>query len=661
MKRRLFLTRGSICLAAVLTFTVVFGGNNIAVARAETAFDSQRLSQSEPGAGWAWTLDYMDVPEAWNLIDEIRPKQLRKEDDKIVVATLDTGIDTRHPDLQANLDKDHCVSVAGKTEPYPTYQTPKFPHGTKTAGIIAATSNNGEGISGIAAGTGNDLISLMGINVFQDRQYTAQSNASTEDIIKGLNYACDHGARVINMCLGHAPGAKDLSGKKHNDQALEKAINDAVYNKNVVIVCSAGNHNNEKTWYPSDFGATISVISTQKYKNAWSRHTKAPSSNYGKKKDLSAPGDSVYTTAPGGAYVLGAGTSYAAPSVAAVAALMLYVNPNLKAREVKEILCSTATDLYTKGYDRYTGYGNVNAYRAVAAAAGRRVQTNAESLPQPTVKAQSAGRHTVKVSWNRVPQANGYWIYRAAAKNGEYKRIKRIEKGDQRFFLDKNSKFNKKYFYKVKAYGTTADGKKMTGEFSSPAAAKARGSGTVTALSCKTINYKTIQLSWKQTKNADGYVVYRKTSKQGTYKPVKTISKNTITKWKNSRLSPGKTYSYKICSYRVVSGKRYYSEASKIKTGTARPAKPVVAISKKGASVTLKWNKVPQISGYKIFRSQGSSSKWKQIHKKGANGRSYVNKGLKKGRKYRYKICAYKRIGGKYVYSAYSAVKAKRI
>ena len=585
MKRRLFLTRGSICLAAVLTFTFVFGGNNIAVTRAETTFDSQRLSQSEPGTGWEWTLDYMDVPEAWNLIDEIKPKQLRKEDDKIVVATLDTGIDTRHPDLQANLDKNHCVSIAGKTEPYPTYQTPQFPHGTKTAGIIAATSNNGEGISGIAAGTGNDLISLMGINVFQDRQYTAQSNASTEDIIKGLNYACDHGARVINMWLGHAPGAKDLS----------------------------------------------------------------------------APGDSVYTTAPGGAYVLGAGTSYAAPSVAAVAALMLYVNPNLKAREVKEILCSTATDLYTKGYDRYTGYGNVNAYRAVAAAAGRRVQTNAESLPQPTVKAQSAGRHTVKVSWDRVPQANGYWIYRAAVKNGEYKRIKRIEKGDQRFFLDKSSKFNKKYFYKVKAYGTTADGKKMTGEFSSPAAAKARGSGTVTALSCKTINYKTIQLSWKQTKNADGYVVYRKTSKQGTYKPVKTISKNTIAKWKNSRLSPGKTYSYKICSYRVVSGKRYYSEASKIKTGTARPAKPVVAISKKGTSVTLKWNKVPQISGYKIFRSQGSSSKWKQIHKKGANGRSYVNKGLKKGRKYRYKICAYKRIGGKYVYSAYSAVKAKRI
>ena len=236
---------------------------------------------------------------------------------------------------------------------------------------------------------------------------------------------------------------------------MEKAINDAVYNKNVVIVCSAGNHNNEKTWYPSDFDATISVISTQKYKNAWSRHTKAPSSNYGKKKDLSAPGDAIYTTTLGGAYVSGFGTSYAAPSVAAVAALMLYVNPNLKAREVKEILCSTATDLYTPGSDRYTGSGNVNAYRAVAAAAGRRIQTNAEALPQPEAKAQSDGRHTIKVSWDRIPQANGYWIYRAAEKNGHYKRIKQIRKGDQRYFLDPKRKFNKNYFYKVKAYGTT--------------------------------------------------------------------------------------------------------------------------------------------------------------------------------------------------------------
>ncbi|MCC2864700.1 S8 family serine peptidase [Ihubacter massiliensis] len=660
MKRR-FLTRGSICLAAVLAVTFVLGGSNIDVTRAETAFDSQRLSQTKPGEGWEWTLDYMDVPEAWNLIDEIKPRQMRKESDKIIVATLDTGIDTSHPDLQANLNKEHCVSVAGKTAPYPTYQTPKFPHGTKTAGIIAATSGNGKGISGVAAGNDNDLISLMGVNVFQDKQYTAQSNASTKDIIKGLNYACDHGARVINMCLGHSPGAKDLSGKKHNDKALEKAINDAVYNKNVVIVCSAGNHNNEKTWYPSDFDATISVISTQKYKNAWSRHTKAPSSNYGKKKDLSAPGDAIYTTTLGGAYVSGSGTSYAAPSVAAVAALMLYVNPNLKAREVKEILCSTATDLYTRGSDRYTGSGNVNAYRAVAAAAGRRIQTNAEALPQPEAKAQSDGRHTIKVSWDRIPQANGYWIYRAAEKNGHYKRIKQIRKGDQRYFLDPKRKFNKNYFYKVKAYGTTEDGKKMVSDFSSAAAAKARGSGKVAALKCKTINYKTIALSWKQTKNADGYVVYRKTANQGAYKPVKTISKNTTTKWRNSKLRPGKTYSYKVCSYRVVSGKRYYGEASEIKTGTARPARPAVTISKKGASITLKWKKVPQASGYKIYRSQGSSSKWKQVHKKGANGRTYVNKGLIKGRKYRYKVVAYKRIHGKTVYSAYSAIKAKRI
>ena len=75
----------------------------------------------------------------------------------------------------------------------------------------------------------------------RDRGYHSQASASTVDIIKGLEYACEKGAKVINMCLGHSVGDSDLYGVAHDDVALEAAVNDAVYNRDVVITCSAGN------------------------------------------------------------------------------------------------------------------------------------------------------------------------------------------------------------------------------------------------------------------------------------------------------------------------------------------------------------------------------------------------------------------------------------
>lgn len=68
-----------------------------------------------------WNLDYMDVPEAWDLIDKVKPQALRDEKDKVIVATLDTGVDYQHPDLQKNVAIENCVTVADRESPYPVY------------------------------------------------------------------------------------------------------------------------------------------------------------------------------------------------------------------------------------------------------------------------------------------------------------------------------------------------------------------------------------------------------------------------------------------------------------------------------------------------------------------------------------------------------------
>ncbi len=634
----------------------------VAAVQLNYRYSTKKSSDSgDPFADRQWNLDYMDVPEAWKLIDKIRPKSKRSQKDKVIVATLDTGINYRHPDLEKNIDVRNCVTVAGKEPPYPVYDKVPSSHGTGTAGILAATSNNSIGIAGVASGNHNDLISLMGINVFRSEDYSCQANASTADIIKGLEYACEKGAKVINMCLGHSAGDVDLLGTPHDDAALEKAINDAVYKKDVVVVCSAGNKGDSRPWYPSDFDAAISVINTGKYRNAWSRSCKSPHSSFGRAKDLSAPGSEIYTTSLRGAYKKGSGTSLAAPSVAGVAALVRYVNPGLSAVEVKEILYSTATDLYKPGYDIYTGYGNVNACRAVAAAAGVDDGLKEPRLPRPkSVKARSAGAHSIRISWKKVPRANGYYIYRCSRKKGTYKRVKKTTGSRILSFRDTGRKFNKPFYYKVMAYGTTRDGKKALSPESK--IVSSRSCCEVPIVKGLNRDYQTIRLSWKKASGADGYQVFRSGSGRGKYHLVETVSSSRSRGWTDSGLSPGRTYHYKVRAYRTHQKKKYCSEWSEPLRLKATPAKPVFSLKKKGRKAILKWKSrdSSKISGYQIYR-RTENRKWRLMQTARIGKRTYVDRNLKPGRKYAYRIRTYKDTHGKRIYSKSSKVKSKKI
>lgn len=536
-----------------------------------------------------WNLDYMDVPEAWDFLDRYSASQKAGGNNlqKVTIATIDTGANTNHYDLQANLDKAHCVKVsdtdtaAGSTA-YKTYTVPKWSHGTSTTGIIAATSNNGKGIAGIAAGNSNNIARVMAINVFSDSSYSSQASASTSDIIKGLDYAYQNstGPLVINMSLGHAADSTDYAGVAHDDSMLEKTINEIVENpdsRTVAITCSAGNKNSSLAWYPSDFDDCISVINTDHYTdiNGICRHS---TSNYGEKKDISAPGTGVYTTKLAGTVGKSTGTSMAAPSVAAVAAMMLYVNPKLSAKEVKDILYSTATDLYATGYDIYTGYGNVNAYRAVAKAAGVTVSNYTGTLSTPKVKVYSAGSRSLSVTWQDIAWANKYYIYRSASRNGTYAQVKTLYGAGRTSWKDTGRIFNKKYYYKVKVAGTSTDGKRAVSALSSASYARARSA--VPSFTTTGIDYKTIRISWKKAAAADGYRLYRSTSKSSGYKLIYSSSGSSGSSYKDQNLKPGEKYYYAMKSYIKKNGRKYYTGLSAYSARTAKPASPTLRLTK---------------------------------------------------------------------------------
>jgi len=252
----------------------------------------------------------------------------------VVVALLDTGVDVDHPDLAANLvdgwnfvDKnDNVTDVDG--------------HGTMVSGIVAAVANNSIGVVGVAPN-----VSIMPLKVI------SESGGSLVDVNLAIRYAADNGANVIGMSLGGAYSKAPL--------AMEAAIAYA-HQRGCILVAAAGNNDSSELFYPAAYEQVIAVSAIDE------DDQKASFSNYGDYIDFCAPGVHVLSTWKGRTYAYGDGTSFAAPFVTGVVAVMLSRYPLLSSENVTETLRAQAEDLGAEGWDQFYGWGLVDAYDAVS-------------------------------------------------------------------------------------------------------------------------------------------------------------------------------------------------------------------------------------------------------------------------------------------------------
>lgn len=181
-----------------------------------------------------------------------------------------------------------------------------------------------------------------------------------------------------------------------------------------------------------------------------------------------------------------------------------------------------------------------------------------------------------------------------------------------------------------------------------------------TTVSVKAADYKTAKITWKAVDNADKYQVYRSTSKNSGYSRIATVSGKSL---KNVNLKTGKTYYYKVRAYAKINDTDVCSKYSAVKSVKMSLGKVSSLKLETGkAKVTVKWSKVKGASGYKIYRSTKKSSGFKCVKTlKSGSTVKYVNKNLKKGQDYYYKVKAYRTVDGKKVYGAYSSVKKVRV
>ena len=277
---------------------------------------------------------------------------------RIKVAVIDTGVDAGHPDLAGviNINDSVVIRNGSETGNGITDSDSEDSHGTHVCGIIAARYGNADGKMGVAAvSASNDTVEIIAIDAYDDRGFYS------EDLVAAIVYAQDKEVRLINMSLT-GPG---------KDQALEEQIEKA-YNNNILCICAAGNEHTDATRRPSDVEETISVMASSGTATPGSGSIDHVYSNYGYEKDILAPGTNISSTIAysnneaDDDYESYDGTSMAAPVVTAVAAMVLSANSSLSPRQIKNILYSTATG--NDSFDRYAGYGKIDADAAVESA-----------------------------------------------------------------------------------------------------------------------------------------------------------------------------------------------------------------------------------------------------------------------------------------------------
>ena len=291
---------------------------------------------SDPFRPQQWALDVVGAREGWRA----------GAGKGVTIAVVDTGVDLEHEDLADRLLRGRDFVDGGAPQD-------EHGHGTHVAGIAAAAAGNGRGVAGVAPAA-----SILPVRVLDEN-----GSGSARDVARGIRWAVDRGARVVNLSLG------DL-GEPLFGPAFDEAIAYA-WSRGAIAVVAAGNEYLLSSGYSDQDAIVVSATDREDRKPAYA-------SGVGRAKwGMAAPGgagetagreeDDILSTywRPGrrNAYAYLAGTSMAAPHVSGAAAVLL--SRGLPPRETVRRLLRTAADLGAQGPDATFGHGRLDVAAAV--------------------------------------------------------------------------------------------------------------------------------------------------------------------------------------------------------------------------------------------------------------------------------------------------------
>ncbi|HET9716189.1 MAG TPA: S8 family serine peptidase [Pseudolabrys sp.] len=290
----------------------------VASAQPNYLYTLQQNDSKREGDAAQYGITKLRLPEAHSIA----------KGENVLVAVIDSAIDGNHPELEG--------SIAENFDVLSTTASP-HQHGTAIAGLIAAHGK----LMGAAPSA-----KILAVRAFDPKSGGAEG--TTFNILKAIDWAAAHNARVINMSFAGP-----------SDPAIRRAL-EAAHRRKIVLVAAAGNAGAKSPpLYPAADPNVIAVSATDPNDKLFE------ASNRGRHIAVAAPGDQILVAIPEGSYEISSGTSYSAAEVSGIVALMLQYKPELSPDKVKAILRASARDLGPKGTDVMFGAGLADAYRAL--------------------------------------------------------------------------------------------------------------------------------------------------------------------------------------------------------------------------------------------------------------------------------------------------------
>lgn len=349
-----------------------------------------RGTSYDPPFDYQWNLKKINMEKAWDIL---RPNIKSN----VKIAIIDDGVEYSHPELGActiaQINSNNCDKIApgwdfGDNDNDPQNEG-MDQHGTYVAGVINANTNNNAFLASIAPG-----VKIMPIRASDFK------SIKTNLVVKGIDFAKNNGARVINFSIGR-PEYPDSS--IDDDRLFLEALEEA-FNHNIVLVAGTGNDSSEDNiYFPAKMRCAGSVNCVIAVGSSTVNDTRSFFSNAGAEIDLVAPGGGIYSDKKSiydyniilldssvNKFRHGYGTSLSTPEVSATAALILTINPSLKPLQVQDIINKSAKDIDVPGFDNRTGWGRLDVAAALEMAKktvskGPTIVPRLTNRPLPTI------------------------------------------------------------------------------------------------------------------------------------------------------------------------------------------------------------------------------------------------------------------------------------
>lgn len=327
-----------------------------------------------------WGLSRTNVNKAWDT---------NYRGNGIKIAIIDTGVDETHPDI--SIKDGVCFMTTSQTACENAFLDDNG-HGTHVAGIIAG-ANQEKGYFGV----------VPEATIYAVKAMDAKGNGNTSDVIRGIEWALEKNVDMINLSLS----------MENSSTALKLALENA-YSQGVLIVAAAGNNGNRRgtgdtVMYPARHDSVIAVGATNRYDE------RSNFSATGQTVEVSAPGETIYSTYPmqlynfseEKGYIFYSGTSMAAPFVTGILATYKQQNPDMTHEQLRALLHDNVIDLGREGKDPFFGHGLVQAVEGLLVATPGNFHL------------KNIDRNAVQLVWEKVEKAEVYQIFRDHKKIAE--------------------------------------------------------------------------------------------------------------------------------------------------------------------------------------------------------------------------------------------------